>query len=177
MKKVSIVLASFLLLAACGEETVKEEPVKEEPVKEEAPVEEEATEETTEETPAEETAVEGIDTSVFESAEAVEVTDAIEINNYVTVFVDMNEKLDQGMAAQEVVNQTYDFIQQEDLEGANKVSINMRQGGTKLFMFEVDREAFEPKDDEPMANVVMEYSTIDMMSPAIEEYGKVMGAW
>lgn len=177
MKKISIVLASFLLLAACGEETVKEETVKET-----APIEEVAAEETTEETTIEETPEEEsefgeIDTSVFEFAEETEVTDAIEINNYVTVFVDMSEDLTQGMAAQHVVNQTYDFIQQEDLEGANKVSINMRQGGTKLLMFEVDRKAFAPKDDEPMANIVMEYSTIDMMSPEIEEYGAIMGAW
>ncbi|MFJ3386673.1 MULTISPECIES: hypothetical protein [unclassified Lysinibacillus] len=45
-----------------------------------------------------------IDTSVFEYADAVDVTDAIDLNDHVTLIISMNEAISPGLATQHVVN-------------------------------------------------------------------------
>ncbi len=130
-----------------------------------------------EESNDEETQKANISTYVFEYAQKVEVTDAREINDHVTVFIDMSSGPTPGLATQQVVNQTYDFIQLDDLVGAKTVSINVRQKGDKIAMFTVHMDKFVPNDDEPMAQAVMAASDIDFMTEEVKEFGKVMGSW
>lgn len=66
-----------------------------------------------------------IDTSVFVYAEKVDVTDAREITNHVDVVVHMSENLKKGLAVQHVFGQTYEFLQQEDIKGAETVTIGV----------------------------------------------------
>lgn len=115
-----------------------------------------------------------IDTSVFEYATGIEVTDAIDINEHVTVIIDMSEELSPGLAFQHIVNQTYDFIQQDDVQAAKTFGINIRQGGNKIAMFTVDRDKFKPNDDEPMADLVLEASIVEMALPEVEQFAETM---
>ena len=41
-------------------------------------------------------------------------------------------------------------------------------------MYEVDINKFQPNDDEPMADVVMKASVVEMMTPEVEEYANQM---
>lgn len=119
----------------------------------------------------------GIDTNVFEYAEKVEVTNAIELNDHVTIFVFMNEEVKPGLAVQHVVNQTYDFIQQKDMTNAKTISVNVKQGDLKTAMFTVHTEKFVPDDDEPMSDAVMKASDFEFMNGEVKEYGEIMGTW
>ena len=118
-----------------------------------------------------------IDTSVFENAEKVEVTDAIDSNQHVTVFVYMSEEPEPGFATQTVFNQAYDFLQQPDLEGAKTVTIAVKQGNRKIAQITVNKEKFKPDDQRPMSDVVLEAAKIDSMIDEVKEYGKIMGSW
>lgn len=169
------VLSGMLLIGCSAEETTNEEPKEEKVVKEEKPVEkEEKKVEPKEEVKKEEPE---IATDVFSYAEKVEVTDAIDTNQHVTVFVFMSEELTPGLATQHVVNQTYDFLQQTDIEGAKTISVNVKQGELKIAMYTVNKDQFVPNDSEPMASVVMKASTMEFMVPEVEEYGKTMELW
>lgn len=118
-----------------------------------------------------------IDTTVFEYALATEVTDAIDINDHVTVFVEMREDISPGLATQHVVNQTYDFIQQDDVIDAKTITIAVKQGDIKIAQFTVNTANFVPNDDIPMTQLVMTASEIDFMTDEVKEFGKTMEAW
>ncbi|EKN63626.1 hypothetical protein BABA_24610 [Neobacillus bataviensis LMG 21833] len=118
-----------------------------------------------------------IDTSVFEYAEKVEVTNAIDINQHITVFVTMSKKTPPGLATQHVVNQTYDFLLQNDTKGAKTVSINVKQGDQKIAMYTVETGKFVPNDDEPMSDCVMKASKMEFMTPEVKEFGATMNSW
>ena len=76
-----------------------------------------------------------IDTSVFEYATTADVTDAIDINKHVTVKLSVSEDAQPGISSQHVLNQTFDFLQQEDLNGAETVTIFVTQKEMKIFQF------------------------------------------
>jgi outer membrane biosynthesis protein TonB len=118
-----------------------------------------------------------IDTAIFAYAEKVDVTNAIDTTQHVTVFVTMNNEVKPGLAAQHVVNQTYDFLQQSDLTGAKTVTIAVKQSDTKIMQFTVNKDSFVPIDDVPMSECVMKASKIDSMTPEVEEFGVVMESW
>ncbi|WP_028390624.1 hypothetical protein [Bacillus cihuensis] len=118
-----------------------------------------------------------IDTSIFEYAKQIEVTDAIDINQHVTVVVTMDSKTPPGLATQHVVNQTYDFLQQDDIKDAKTISINVKQGEQKIAMFSVNKDEFKPNDDEPMSDLVMAASTMEFMTPEVKEFGETMDSW
>lgn len=118
-----------------------------------------------------------IDTSVFEYAEKVEVTDAIELNDHITLIISMSESTKPGMATQHVVNQTYDFVQQVDVKGAKTIGINVKQGDNKIAQFTVYTDKFKPNDDEPMSDAVIAASEIEFMTDEVKEHGKVMDSW
>ncbi|MFS0777655.1 hypothetical protein ABC255_16850 [Neobacillus sp. 3P2-tot-E-2] len=82
----------------------------------------------------------------------------------------MNEELTPQLATQHVLNQSYDFLQQEDLAGANTVTIGVMHGETRVFQFTVDKTKFTPNDSEPMVNVVLQASKVDKSTPEIDEY-------
>lgn len=188
---------SFVLLIAgsllyTGDEQASSSPgsgkePKQEVKKDEEPKEDVKTEKTensnvseketvAEEKPAEDTEKKEstIDTSVFVYAEKVDVTDAIDINDHVTVFVHMSKNLNPGMAAQHVLNQSYDFLQQDDIKGAKTVTIAVSQSDIKVFQFTVEKNKFAPKDNEPMSNVVLKTSKIDHMSNEVKEFAETM---
>jgi|GEM_PF-3052153 len=115
-----------------------------------------------------------INTDVFAYATKTEVTDAIDINNHVTVFVYMSEELTPGLASQHVLNQTYDFIQQEDVKDAKTISINVKQGDTKIFQFTVDTTKFKTDDEIPMSDLVLEASEVEFMTKEVEDAAEVL---
>jgi Sec-independent protein translocase protein TatA len=178
---VGLLLSIGLVLSACSndvseesqeakteqnEEKTTEETTQEVDTKKEENVEKEETEE-----------VKEIDTSVFEYAKNIEITNAIDINEHVTVFVEMSEETAPGLAAQHVINQTYDFIQQDDIEGAKTVSIAVKQGDIKTTQFTVTKDKFTPDDSKPMSEAVLKASEIEFMTDEVKTYGETMGTW
>ncbi|MGG3452185.1 hypothetical protein [Domibacillus aminovorans] len=118
-----------------------------------------------------------IDTSVFKFAKETEVTDAIDINKHVTVFVAMSEELAPGLAVQHVIKQTYDFLQQTDVEGAETITIAVTQGGQKIAMYIVQKDQFAPDAEKPMTDVVLAASKMEFMTPEVEAFGQSLGTW
>jgi hypothetical protein len=176
MKKWAIGLLALGLLVGCSDsETTKE---KEEVKVESTEVEEEVTETTTE--VAEEEVVEeevNIDTSVFVYAEDVEITDARDITKHLDLVVHMSPKTKTGMAAQHVITQVYDFLQQEDITGADTVTIGIMQDGIRTAQITTEVSKFVPIPDKSMIECVLEASTIDKMSDEVKEHGKIMELW
>ncbi|WP_144449385.1 hypothetical protein [Halalkalibacter nanhaiisediminis] len=116
-----------------------------------------------------------IDTSMYQYATEVTVTDAIELNNYVSLMIYVNEENDnKGLQAQHVLNQTYDFLLQDAIEGADYVGINVVQGNQKILMFEVDTAKFQEDDEVPMADLVLRASEIEMIHDEVRQFAEVM---
>jgi hypothetical protein len=157
------------------EEKVKVENTETEEVEEAAETTTEVVEEEVEEEVVEEEAT--IDTSVFAYAKDVEITDARDITKHITLVVHMSEETKTGMAAQHVLSQAYDFLQQEDIEGAETITFGVMQADTRILQLTTNVKEFVPIDSESMAKCVLKASTIDKMNPEVEEYGKVMELW
>ncbi|UTI42087.1 hypothetical protein [Niallia sp. RD1] len=173
---VPVVIFSAVLFGCSDGSEPKEEKKSEDTtevnVKEEkAETTEEATESEPEEVSEEEQST--INTDVFEYATKTEVTNAIDINDHVTVFVYMSEDLKPGLAAQHVLNQTYDFIQQEDVKDAKTISINVKQGDTKILMYTVETDKFKPNEEIPMSDLVLDASEVEFMTKEVEEAAEV----
>lgn len=167
MKNLLLLLCTAMLfLSACGDDTTA--PEKDEPKEN---VKQEEKEQSKKETKEEDAS---IDTSMYEYSKSVKVTDAIDINNYVSLIITMNDNLQPGLAFQHATTQTYDFLQQPEIEGADKVGINIILNDNKIAMYEIDMSKFQPNDDEPMADLVMEASVVEMMTPEVEEYANTM---
>lgn len=182
-KLLFIGVLSALLLAACNDETDKEpveanevtveeetkvetnENVKVEAVEEEANENVEAAEEP------------GIDTSIFEYAKSVEVTDARDVNKHITLQIDLNDDAKAGMGTQHVLNQMYDFLQQEDINGAETVTFYVRLQEQKVAQFTTTIANFKADPETPMAKVVLNASEIEKLNPEVDAYGKTMGLW
>lgn len=179
MKKI-LVLVLLLFLAACSE-TEQNKTVKSTD-QEESKIRVEETSKTTEqqkdtkgkEDQVSETETKNeIDTSMF-TAENVKVTDAIDINQHITLMIDVNTSVKPGMAFQNVTNQAYDFLTQNSVEGAKTITIAVRQDGNKIVQFTVDKDKFVQDDNIPMAQLVLNASVVEMVSPEVEEYATVM---
>ncbi|WP_025782928.1 hypothetical protein [Sporosarcina sp. D27] len=173
MKKLLFLFLTALLLAACSDDKTNEKP-KEEPQKEVSPKKEEVKKDE----PVEEETIDvsNIDTSVYEYASNIEVTDARDVNDHITLMIDMKTD-NENLAFQHVLYQTYDFLQQKDIEGAKTIGINVRVAGNKIVKFTVYPEKFVPNDKKRMSDVVLAASEIEMMSKKVEKYGKKMGSW
>ncbi len=185
-----VLLSTTLLLSACGEEIktstneVKEETKASEDTaseqkntdtkKEETESTEKTTENKTEQVSEEESKESTINTDVYKFATKTEVTDAIDINDHVTVFVFMSEELKPGLAAQHVLNQSYDFIQQDDIKDAKNITIAVSQNNTKTFQFTVDKSKFKTDDSVPMSDLVLEASKVDKISPEVKEFAETL---
>lgn len=115
-----------------------------------------------------------IDTSMYEFSKDVKVTDAIDINNYVSLMIEMNDELSPGLAFQHATTQTYDFLQQKALEGADQVGINILLDGQKIAMYEVEMSKFEINDKESMAQLVLHASVMEMITPEVHDYTQNM---
>ncbi|MDV6377719.1 hypothetical protein ORD22_05500 [Sporosarcina sp. GW1-11] len=156
----------------------KEEPIIEEVIKKEPNVVKEPVEVKKAEAqkPKEVDVKKEIDTSVYEYVSNIDVTDARDINNHITLMIDMKTE-NQGLAFQHVLNQTYDFLQQTDIKDAKTIGINVCVKGNKVGMFTVYPERFQPNDNEPMADVVLVASEVEMVNSEVEEFGRLMELW
>ncbi|MGG1678115.1 hypothetical protein ACIFOT_20605 [Neobacillus sp. NRS-1170] len=141
----------------------KKETAKETTTTEKTKIEEPKKEEAKKESPS-------IDTSVFEYAKDVEVTDSRNTTKHINVVVFMSKELSDGQAASHVLNQTYDFIQQADIKGAKTVTMGVMIGDKRVFQYTVDVAKFVPNDKEPMVDVVLAASKVEILTPAVEEF-------
>lgn len=160
MKKLLIIIMAAGIFTACSEKATEPEKPEEETQQVE--------------TNTNESEVNQIDTSVYEYASNVDVTDVRDINNHITLMIDMKTD-NPGMAFQHVLNQTYDFLQQSDIEGAETIGINVRVAGNKVGMFTAYPDKFIPNDDEPMSDAVLAASEIEMMTEDVGKFGETMG--
>ncbi|OLS38262.1 hypothetical protein BTR22_07170 [Alkalihalophilus pseudofirmus] len=174
------IVIGLVTTSACGSEEGVTETIEEdqaETVSEDESVDEDVPSDEETSIDSEDVESNEIDTSVFEYASQVDVTDAIDINEHVTLFVHMSEDTKPGLATQHVVNQTYDFLQQEEVQDAKTVSVNVKQGEVKIAMFTVNTDQFVPQDDIPMSDVVLEASDIEFMTEEVKQYGENLGTW
>lgn len=118
-----------------------------------------------------------VDTSVYVYAEKVEVTDARDITNHLNLVVHMSKEPTPGLATQHVFSQTYDFLQQDDITGADTVTIGVMQSDIRIAQITIDVKKFVPVDTEPMIQCVLKAATIDKMSNEVKEFGKTMEIW
>ncbi|MCM3758683.1 hypothetical protein M3197_14555 [Sporosarcina aquimarina] len=175
MRKYLLLPTLVLLLAACANDEPKNEPTKDKPALEKSSEKEKPAAKETE--PTEEVVSDKeINTSIYEYASKVDVTDARELNDHITLMIDMKTD-NENLAFQHVLYQTYDFLQQKDIEGAKTIGVNVRVAGKKIVMFTVYPEKFVPNNKARMSDVVLAASEIEMMSKKVEKYGKKMGTW
>lgn len=187
MKKVLFLLlismVSIALVACSGDEekeTKAEEEPKQEEKKMEEPKEEKPEEESEdieenkekEEEPKEQE--NNIDTSMYQYTQNIEVTDALELNDHITLIINVNEESTPGLAFSHVLEGTFDFLQQDIVKKAKTVGINVVQGEQKIAMFTVRPSEFKPDDNTPMAELVLNASDVEMMLPEVEEYANTM---
>lgn len=118
-----------------------------------------------------------IDTSIFEYASKVDVTNALDINNHVTSKVFIDEDANPGMAVQDIIKQTFDYIQQEDLKDAKTITILVTQNDKKIAQFTVQKDQFIPNENEPMIKIVLDASEIEHMSAEVKSFGETMELW
>lgn len=170
----SSILSLGLILTGCGNDntasTNKQESKKTEVKAETKKVESKKADTTKKEE-------EKIDTSVFKYAKKVEVTNAIDLTQHVTIFVYMDKKLSPGLATQHVLNQTYDLLQQKDVSKAKTITIAVKQGDLKISQFTVNKQKFVTDNNKPMVKLVLNASKIDFMNDDVKQYGQSTGLW
>lgn len=118
-----------------------------------------------------------IDTSVFKYAKSVDVTDARDINKHITLQIDLNDDAQAGMGTQHVLTQMYDFLQQEDIKGADTVTYYVRIKEEKVAQFKTTVANFKPDPEKPMAGLVLEASEVEQLNSEVEAFGKTIGLW
>lgn len=116
-----------------------------------------------------------IDTSAFSFAKSVEVTDARDTTKHINLVAKLDAEATQGLAAQNIFQETYKFLQQDDIKGADTVTIGVVCGDIRVAQITVDVTKFKTGDDELKA--VLSASKIDKMNPDVKDYGKVMNLW
>lgn len=65
----------------------------------------------------------GIDTTLFEYAKSVEVTNARDITKHITLKINLNDGAEVGLGTLYVLNQTYDSLEQDDIVGIETITI------------------------------------------------------
>ncbi len=173
-------LLAMSLLQGCSEEKAKDEAKETKPVVEkkesdkiveqEVPVVEEVVQESD---PEEE--VEGVNTDAFIYATNVDVTDARDISKHLDLVVHMSSELTPALATQHVILQSYEFLQQEDIKGADSITIGVMNGDFRVAQYTVDMNKFEPNGN--LVESVLQASTIDKKDPKVDEYGKALEWW
>lgn len=172
MRKYLLLPTLALLLTACVNDEVEQPKKQPEPSVEKQESKEESKKEVTE--PTEEVVIDKeIDTSVYQYASKVDVTDAREINDHITLMIDMKTD-NHGMAFQHVLNQTYDFLQQPEITDAKTISVNIRVDGKKIAMFTAHPGKLKTNDEESMAQLVLDASVVEMVLPTVEDYATAM---
>lgn len=180
LKLLFIVLTIGLLLIGCSgrEEASKEVAPKSDTIKSETTTPKNETvkpETTAPKSEKVETKKNTIKTDVFEYAKKVDITDARDINKHVTAIVFMSDELTLGLATQHVLNQSYNFLQQADLESADTVTIGVMQGEKRVFQCTVTMKNFVPNDSIPMADVVLKASKVEKIDSQVQEFANAIG--
>lgn len=136
-------------------------------------------EKTVEETIVEENneASSSIDTSIFDLAKEVKVTDARDLTQHITLQIILNDGVKQGNGVQGVLTQTYDFLQQEDIAGAETITIFVNSGQLKIFQATIDKSEFKTNDDISMIQLVLDAAEIEKMTDEVKAYGEVLELW
>lgn len=172
MKKLLYIGAlSALLLVACGGEeskTIEKEVEVNVAANAEVEVEEEK---------ASDKEVSTIDTSVFEYATSVEVTDARSITKNITLKIDLANNAQAGMGTKNVVTQMYDFLQQSDIDGAETVTYFIRVNDKKVAQFKTTVNEFKPDDSQSMVSVVLAATEIESLSDEVKSFGQATELW
>jgi hypothetical protein len=177
MAKILKLLCGLLIIftfAGCSAQ--KDAAVKEtKPKKVEAEVVKPQEEQPAQPEQAAEPAQPSIDTSVFQYAKSVDVDDSRDIMQHINLVVNMSEDITAALATTHVFTQTYDFLQQKDIAGANTVTIGIMKGDIRVAQITVDVKKF--KAGENYIQSVLQASKIDKMSSEVKEYGKSAGYW
>ena len=168
-----IALAVFIVLGVLGALLEDAETTSENKVETVAPVVEENVEDTQQEEVTEST----IDTSVFEYATNIEVTDAIDINQHVTVKLTISEDSKPGMQVQNIITQTFDFLHQDDIKEAKTITIFIVQDDIKVTQYTVNKEKFMPNETDSMVDLVLQASEIEQMSEEVKQHGEALELW
>lgn len=173
-----IALYVFIILIAIGSVIDDRESRDTKKIEISAPVKEVAKEKTKEETSKEENVIESsIDSSVFQYATDVEVTDALNINQHVTVKLIINKDSKPGMQVQNIITQTFDFLQQDDIKEAKTITIFVVQNDIKIAQYTVDKEKFIPNESESMVDLVLQASVIEQMNEEVKQHGESLELW
>lgn len=118
-----------------------------------------------------------IDTSVFEFATKVDVTDALRTNQHVTVKLVISEDSKPGMQVQNIITQTFDFLQQDDIKDAKKITVLVLQNDIKVTQYTVQKDNFVPNETDPMIELVLQASEIEQMSDEVKQHGESLELW
>lgn len=122
-------------------------------------------------------AVTSINTSVFEHAKSVEVTNARDLNKHITLKVDLANTTNPGQGTLNVLTQTFDFLHQNDVVGAETITVFVRVNDIKVSQFKIHTAKFKPNDNDPMAGLVLEASDIEFLTPEVKSYGETFELW
>lgn len=172
----SITLTFFLGACSSDENIKEEENEKVSTDQQTTPIEQEPNEDPVVEQPVEpETPT--INTSIFDLAKEVNVTDARDLTKHITVQIVLRDEVKATNGVNAVLQQTYDFLQQEDIKGAETVTIFVNSGNLKVFQFTVDTAKFVTNDEVSMAKLVLNASEVEKTTPEIEEFGRTFEFW
>lgn len=118
-----------------------------------------------------------IDTSIFEYAKDIEIVDALDDNQHITVKLVISEDSNPGMAVQNIITQTFDFLQQDDINNAKVITILVRQNEKKIAQYTVQKNKFVPNETDSMIEIVLQASEIEQMSEEVKQHGEALELW
>ncbi|MER2060198.1 MAG: hypothetical protein ABTA16_15365 [Niallia sp.] len=118
-----------------------------------------------------------IDTSIFDLAKEINVTDARDITQHISLQIILKDAVKQGNGVQGVLTQAYDFLQQEDIAGANTITIFVNSGQLKIFQITIDTSKFKTDDEISMIKLVLDASEIEKMTDEVKSYGEALELW
>lgn len=167
-----IVIVIFIVLAVIGAIIDDNEPENSDTEK---PVVEDVVDDTKEEVG--EVSEPTIDTSVFEYATNVEITDALSTNQHLTVKLDISADSKPGMGVQNIITQTFDFLQQDDIKDAKTITILVLQNDKKIAQYTVQKDKFVPNETDSMVDLVLQASEIEQMSEVVKQHGETLELW
>lgn len=116
-----------------------------------------------------------INKSVFEYAKNIEVTDAREQNKHITLKIDLADDANPGQGTLNILSQTFDFLDQQI--GFETFTIIIRVNDVKASQFKIHTEKFQPNEDDPMANLVLQASEIEFLTPEVKSFGETFELW
>ncbi|MEF7494336.1 hypothetical protein V4V34_07080 [Lysinibacillus sphaericus] len=188
MKKLLYIGAmSTLLLVACGEaeKPIPKNETIEHPKPSEQKIEHPTPKENTTELAEKENTVEvtkqatnGVDTSFFTYANAVEVIDNRTTQNNLLVWIDYSADSEPGMSTLNTLNQAFEFLQQPEVIKTGTVTLAIRVDDIKVAQFNVKPDNVDFNNTEVgMANLVVSGSEIEYLNAGVKTFGQTLELW